>query len=141
MARSPILALLASLALAAAIAACGEKEETIGTSTTSPSPTFDIAGDWSGQLTQKGLKPFLVAVRIGEARSQVAYTGINCGGDWVSNGQTASEPKIYSFTEVIRRAPAATARAAGRSRSQRTRTPPTSSPTSSPEAASRAAAP
>ena len=106
MARNPIPALLAALAIAAGLAACGEKEETVsGTTTSEAEGDFTIAGDWSGQLAQKGLDPFLVAVRIEDPSTQkptqVAYTGINCGGEWHFDGLGRAEPAVYLFTEQI----------------------------------------
>jgi len=105
MPRNLLAAALAALALAAGLTACGEKEETISTSTGSGTDGFAIAGEWTGELTQEGLPPFLVAVRIAdpaaEGDSQVAYTGINCGGTWTFDGRGTSEPAVYTFTEQI----------------------------------------
>jgi hypothetical protein len=77
---------LATLVLAAAVVtACGEKEENldVGTTATTGEPAAAIAGRWTGQLAQKGLPPFQIAVVINAGGSgAVAYTGINCGGTW-----------------------------------------------------------
>jgi hypothetical protein len=95
---------VALLALGAFVAGCGEKEEDLGTATgtIATEPTSEIAGDWAGQLTQKGLAPFQVAVRIDPSGTgRVAYTGINCGGSWTSKGTLESQPPQYLFEERI----------------------------------------
>jgi hypothetical protein len=100
---------LAALAVGAVLlAACGEKEENLeaaaGTTTTATSEaTAEIAGDWTGQLTQKGLAPFRVAARIEPSGSaEVAYTGINCGGTWsASAAPVASTGPTFTFEETI----------------------------------------
>lgn len=108
-------ALLALVLLAAAISGCGDDEDTTTTAaTTAPAPDTtaqaaqpsglpnDIAGDWTGELTQKGLKPFEVAVRIDpDGPTRVAYTGINCGGHWVFKLAGESLPPIYVIDEAI----------------------------------------
>ena len=117
MARHLIPALIASVALAAAVAACGEKEETIATvgdtqtavtqttPTPAPAPAAEVAGDWAGRLTQKGIKPFEVAVRIEPSgEGQVAYTGIDCAGTWVLGPvrpASGGNPARYNFRETI----------------------------------------
>ena len=64
--------------------------------------TRQIAGVWSGKLRQKGLAPFEVAVKITPSGSgQVAYTGIECGGDWNLDEVQPTTPPRYLFTEVI----------------------------------------
>jgi hypothetical protein len=110
------IVLVATLALAAAlVAGCGEKDEPdltaaateteAPTTTTAPAgPAAEVAGDWTGQLTQKGLKPFQVAVRIDPSgNGQVAYTGIRCGGSWGLGPVQESAPPTYNFRETIRR--------------------------------------
>lgn len=102
--RARMLAALAMLALAAGLAACGEKQENIDTSAAG-SDISAITGDWRGELTQAGLEPFLVAVRIeqpGSGRStQVAYTGIDCGGLWKLKAAPDTDPPSYLFSERI----------------------------------------
>jgi hypothetical protein len=64
-----------------------------------------IAGEWRGQLHQKGLAPFVVSATIGSdrqpSRNPVHYTGIDCSGNWTYLG-TSHETK-YRFREVIDR--------------------------------------
>ncbi|MDP9188263.1 MAG: hypothetical protein M3O25_03325 [Actinomycetota bacterium] len=101
------LACLVLAALGLGLAACGEKEEPdLSSATTAPEPrAAEVAGDWTGQLTQKGLAPFQVAVRIEPAGSgTVAYTGINCGGVWalgpVRPAEGSTVPRFF-FRETI----------------------------------------
>jgi len=64
--------------------------------------TRQIAGEWRGNLHQKGMAPFKVAVKITPSGSgQVAYTGIRCGGEWSLTGVASSIPPRYQFTEKI----------------------------------------
>jgi hypothetical protein len=64
--------------------------------------TRQIAGRWTGELRQEGLKPFEVAVDIGsDGDGEVAYTGIECGGEWTLDGVQPSAPPRYRFTEKI----------------------------------------
>jgi hypothetical protein len=98
-------AALAAIALGGSLlVGCGEKEENLDAgTTTAASSAAEIAGDWTGQLSQKDLPPFQVAVRIeASGKGQVAYTGINCGGTWtqttVSVGSTGA---TFSFEETI----------------------------------------
>ena len=141
--RNRISALLATLALAAGLAACGEKEETVGTSTGSGAGDFAIAGDWSGQLTQRGLD----AVpgrgpdrRPGppSGRTQVAYTGIDCGGEWELDGRGSADAlglRVHRARSPP--APGGACKGSGTSRSPRTTPRRRSSPTSSAAAASQ----
>jgi len=99
---------IATVALATVIlAACGEKEENLdpGATTTANEAAVEIAGGWTGQLTQKGLPPFQIAVVIDpEGSGLVAYTGINCGGTWTPKFATApSAGAEYLFEETINR--------------------------------------
>lgn len=100
--RSLALALAATALLAAG---CGEKDEPQLAATTTAPPTgatAEIAGDWTGTLSQKGLKPFRVAVRIEPAgTARVAYTGIRCGGAWAHTATEESAPPRYRFAETI----------------------------------------
>jgi hypothetical protein len=96
-----LTALAASvLAAAALLAGCGEKEENLSSTTATAPDAASIAGDWTGELTQAGLKPFQVAVRIeppGSVVSRVAYTGIACAGEWAPQQAT----DVFVFTETI----------------------------------------
>ena len=104
------LALIAAgLALAAAvIAGCGETEEPSASELAGSSAAqgteeeFAIAGDWRGELSQKGLEPFRVAAKITgpDGPNTVHYTGIDCSGTWTYEGQVGEE---YSFHERIDR--------------------------------------
>jgi hypothetical protein len=91
--RSP-LALLAVLVLL--IAGCG------GSGSSSDDSAKSIAGDWTGSLRQKGLKPFRIAVRIeASGAGRVAYTGIECGGEWNLRVVRYTRPEQYEFDEQI----------------------------------------
>jgi hypothetical protein len=64
--------------------------------------TRQIAGRWTGELHQQGLKPFEIAVDIGsDGNGEVAYTGIECGGDWTLDSVRPTTPPQYRFTEEI----------------------------------------
>jgi hypothetical protein len=79
--------------LAALLASCG------GSGSSGDDAAKAIAGDWTGTLTQEGLKPFRIAVRIETSGDgQVAYTGIDCGGKW---DLRSVESGTYTFTEKI----------------------------------------
>ena len=98
----------AILALALAVSACGEKEEPSAEELAQTSAAkqtedeFAIAGEWRGQLRQKGLEPFAVAAKISgpDGPNTVEYTGIDCSGTWTYEGQAGDE---YSFHERIDR--------------------------------------
>jgi hypothetical protein len=61
-----------------------------------------LAGDWSGELRQRGLEPFEVAVRIDPGGpTHVAYTGIDCGGHWVFRLAGESAPPTFVIDELI----------------------------------------
>ncbi len=85
------------------IAGCGDDGADGGGTTTSVGPTKEIAGDWTATLTQKGLEPFRIAVRISpDGTGRVAYTGIDCGGSWtVKNALASLPPAAYNFREQI----------------------------------------
>jgi hypothetical protein len=113
-----VVALVCALALGASmLAGCGEKEENLepAPTTAASDPTAEIAGDWTGQLAQKGLAPFQVAVRIeASGQGQVAYTGINCGGAWTPSGApVASTGPTFSFEETIDRGAGGTCKGSG----------------------------
>lgn len=122
MLRTRLLAPLLAIALGAfALGGCGDDDEdgsaasteTTGTETTTsatkparhvpPSKMPNsLAGDWTGELRQKGLAPFEVAVRIDPAGpTYVAYTGIDCGGYWVLRLSGEDRPPIFVIDEVI----------------------------------------
>lgn len=64
--------------------------------------TRQIAGEWAGKLHQSGLAPFKIAVDItADGEGRVAYTGIECGGDWTLDGVQPAMPPRYLFTEEI----------------------------------------
>jgi hypothetical protein len=64
--------------------------------------TRQISGRWTGELHQEGLKPFEIAVDIGsDGNAEVAYTGIECGGEWTLDEVQPSVPPRYRFTEEI----------------------------------------
>jgi hypothetical protein len=95
----PVRWLVVPLALSVAlVAGCGISED-------SPvdRPTEPIAGNWTGTLQQKGLKPFRIAVRIAaNGGGDVAYTGIECGGHWRLASDVPSVPAPgYAFKEEI----------------------------------------
>ena len=64
--------------------------------------TRQISGRWTGTLHQEGLKPFEIGVDIGaDSTAKVAYTGIECGGDWSLDQAQPATPPRYVFTEQI----------------------------------------
>ncbi|HSD24039.1 MAG TPA: hypothetical protein VLB79_06890 [Solirubrobacterales bacterium] len=64
--------------------------------------TRQIAGSWTANLHQEGLAPFVIAVDISaDGRGRVAYTGIECGGEWTLHGVEQSMPPRYVFDEAI----------------------------------------
>jgi hypothetical protein len=86
------------------IAGCGSGEsagEEAGIST-GEGVTRQISGRWTGELHQQGLQPFEIGVDIGaDSTAKVAYTGIECGGDWSLDQAQPSTPPRYVFTEEI----------------------------------------
>ncbi len=100
-----VVAATAALALGLAISACGEKSEPAVAPPKKVNPSvqsFDITGQWKGRLTQKKLKPFTVDATIRDLKSAkrntVAYTVINCGGNWSYQGARGN---AFHFREVI----------------------------------------
>jgi hypothetical protein len=85
------------------IAGCGGDSDDGHVTTTSVGPAQEIAGDWTGELTQKGLKPFRIGVQIeADGTGRVAYTGIECGGEWTLKRVLASGiPAGYNFREDV----------------------------------------
>jgi hypothetical protein len=91
------------VAFALFTAGCGGSDNSSSgaTSTTSlKGGSARIAGPWAGQLTQAGLPPFKVAAVIFDRAGKVAYTGIDCAGDWKLVGGGDPGP-TYVFTETI----------------------------------------
>ena len=84
-------------------AGCGGDDDTGQTVPAQiPDQASEIAGNWTGVLSQKGLPDFRVAVMIeGNGTGTVAYTGIRCTGAWTLDHVLLSEPAMYLFTEVI----------------------------------------
>ena len=76
--------------------------------------TRQISGRWTGTLHQKGLRPFKVAIDLGaDSTAEVAYTGIDCGGEWELDGVGTSNPPRYVFTERIDEGEGGTCRGTG----------------------------
>jgi hypothetical protein len=94
------LALLVGLALV--IAGCGSDHGSSGATSTAASKgeSTQIVGPWAGTLSQAGLPPFRVAAVIFSGAAKVAYTGIDCAGDWKLTGGGDPGPS-YVFTETI----------------------------------------
>jgi hypothetical protein len=81
---------------------CGNAGESSDVTSPGEGITRQIAGRWTGELRQEGLKPFEVAVDIGsDGGGLVAYTGIDCGGEWTLEEVRPSTPPRYRFTEKI----------------------------------------
>ena len=99
LARWPVALLVL---VAVAVAGCGSEDDG-GKTTTRVQLTPLLAGDWTGTLTQKGLAPFRIAVRISsDGTGRVAYTSIECVGSWiVKNVLASSPPAAYNFRERI----------------------------------------
>jgi hypothetical protein len=107
------LACISALACALAIAACGEREEPEITPTT-PEAEFEITGDWRGELTQQGTKPFTVRATIASLErfkdNVVTYGGLDCTGTWEYLGPSET---AYRFREVIDRGRSAKCKGTG----------------------------
>lgn len=83
------------------IAGCGSNDNASLT-TRGQGITRQIAGSWKATLHQQGLEPFKVAVHIApDGDGRVAYTGIECGGDWTLQTVRPSLPPNYIFKERI----------------------------------------
>jgi uncharacterized protein YceK len=93
--------------LAIWIVGCGsvnDAGEPGATDSTRSAATRQISGNWRGWLHEAGLAPFEIAVNIGASGTgDVAYTGIDCGGEWTLNAVRTSGPPhyLYVFTEQI----------------------------------------
>jgi hypothetical protein len=97
--------LLAALVVVALVTAgCGGSDDnstsSSSTAATNGGPTQGIIGQWAGTLTQAGLPPFRVAALIFSGAGKVAYTGIDCAGDWKPDSGGGSSGS-YAFTETI----------------------------------------
>lgn len=102
----------ALLALACAAPGCGGSDDPTsagGEARSSdaggpPTATAFPAGRWQGALAQRGLKPFRIRVEIRSrtvpARNMVAYSRIDCGGNWAYLGRRGPD---FRFREVIDR--------------------------------------
>jgi hypothetical protein len=93
----------ALLASALLVAGCGSDNDSSGATSTAASKggsTREIVGQWTGTLTQPGLPPFRMAALIFSGAGKVAYTGIDCAGDWKLAGGGDPGP-TYVFTETI----------------------------------------
>jgi hypothetical protein len=75
-------------------------DEGTPTAIVKPGSTREISGPWAGKLRQSGLAPFRVAVVIFNGTGRVAYTGIDCAGDWKLAGGGDPGP-AYVFRETI----------------------------------------
>ena len=108
------LALL--LAIGALLSAgCGNGGESSAVTAPGEGITRQISGRWTGTLHQEGLKPFEIAVDIGsDGMARVAYTGIECGGDWSLDQVRPSVPPRYDFTEQIKEGAGGNCRGTGR---------------------------
>jgi hypothetical protein len=95
-----LVALLFLVSLA--IAGCGGSGDSGSSTSTAATKgsTQKISGQWTGKLSQAGLPPFRVAAAIFSGAGKVAYTGIDCSGDWKldSGGDSTGS---YVFTETI----------------------------------------
>jgi hypothetical protein len=96
--------LAAALAVSVTLlAGCGGGDDSTGSRTATSAvkgSTQKLFGQWIGNLTQAGLPPFRVAAAIFSGAGKVAYTGIDCAGDWKlqSGGDSTGS---YVFTETI----------------------------------------
>jgi hypothetical protein len=108
MSRCAQAAALAALLLAAS--GCGGSDEDTGSAggTAAPQavapPHAFPAGEWQGRLAQRGLPPFQMRASIRSrtepSRNSVAYTGIDCRGNWRYLGRRGPD---FRFREVIDR--------------------------------------
>jgi hypothetical protein len=100
LARFP-LALLGVIALV--VVGCGGDSNSSNSTSAAAikgGSSVEISGAWAGKLTQARLAPFKVAVAIFNGTARVAYTGIDCAGDWKLAGGGDPGP-AYVFTETI----------------------------------------
>jgi hypothetical protein len=61
-----------------------------------------VIGSWHGELHQRAVPSFQIAVTVGSlsssAANRVHYTGLNCGGHWTYLGTSGATVR---FREVI----------------------------------------
>jgi hypothetical protein len=106
--RVQAAAALAALLLAAG--GCGGSDEEDGSTGGTVAPQGEApprafpAGEWQGRLAQRGLPPFQIRAsirsRTDPSRNTVAYTGIDCRGNWRYLGRRGPD---FRFREVIDR--------------------------------------
>ena len=106
--RAQAAAAVAALLLAAG--GCGGSDEDSGSGGGPVAPRGDAApqafpaGEWQGRLAQRGLPPFQMRAsirsRTDPSRNTVAYTGIDCRGNWGYLGRRGPD---FRFREVIDR--------------------------------------
>src|SRR5205085_305792 len=86
------------------LSGCGSSGGGSSSSPTAASPPAArfVVGRWHGQLHQRGMAPFRIAVTVGSLSNSranwVHYTGIDCGGHWTYLGTSGSTVR---FREVI----------------------------------------
>src|SRR4051794_26162111 len=98
--RLPLALVVASALLIAGCGSDSESSDATSTTATKAATNREIIGEWTGTLTQPGLPPFRMAALIFPGKGAVAYTGIDCAGDWkLDSGGDASGS--YVFTETI----------------------------------------
>ena len=96
------------------IGGCDSNGETGDVTEPSDGITRQISGRWKGKLHQQGLGTFKIAVDLGaDGLARVAYTGINCAGDWSLEGVLDSLPPGYVFAEEINQGAGGTCKGAG----------------------------
>jgi hypothetical protein len=97
------------------VVGCGNGGEAIEPGATGDEGvTRQIAGRWTGTLHQKQLPAFEIAADISsDGAAEVAYTGIECGGEWSLDGVQASLPPRYDFTEEIKAGAGGTCKGTG----------------------------
>jgi hypothetical protein len=98
--RFPLALLMASVLLAVGCGSESGSSNTTSTTAAKAGSTREILGQWTGTLTQAGLPPFRVAALIFSGAGKVAYTGIDCAGDWKLDGGGDTSGS-YVFTETI----------------------------------------
>ena len=97
------------------IGGCGSDAGSSDVTAPGEGTTRQISGRWTGTLHQEGLKPFEVAADIGtDGSGEIAYTGIECGGDWTLDEVRPSIPPGYVFTEEIREGAGGNCKGTGR---------------------------